>query len=249
MRLRTAYATAAVALLAAGCGSSSGTSTSASSKSGKLTVFGASSLSKVLPKIHSAAYSFGGSDTLETQIKQGAPADVFAAAAPKQTTALYKAGLASKPVTFATNTLVMIVPKSNPAHIKRVSDVTRPGVKIVVCEASQPCGTYASGAFKSLGITKAATKNVVSKEANVSQVVAQIAAGEGDVGFVYITDAKTAANKVTPIKLPAKAKPKTKDTVSVVKASKNQAAAKAYVKALSTPAAQKQLQAAGFGKP
>ena len=163
----------------------------------------AASLNKVLPRIDpSAKYTFGGSGALETDIVQGAPADVFAAASPKQPAALFAKGLVDKPVEFATNTLVLIVPKGNPAHITSVSDITKPGVKLVICNATVPCGDYARTAFKNLGITTAAMKNVVSQTTDVTQTVAEVALGQADAGFVYITDAKAANGKVAVIRLP-----------------------------------------------
>ena len=120
------------------------------------TVLAAASLTKVFPMIDSnAKYTFGGSGALQTQIEQGAPADVFAAASPKQPAALYAKELVDKPVEFATNTLVLIVPKSNPAHITSVNDITKPGVKLVICNATVPCGDYARTAFENLGINDA----------------------------------------------------------------------------------------------
>lgn len=249
-RLLASASVGAVALgLATGCGSSSsGSKTTAAS--GQLTVLAAASLSKTFPKIDSAPrYTFGGSGMLATQIQQGAPADVFAAASPKQTTALYKAGLVDQPVEFATNTLVMVVPNDNPAHIKSVADITKPGVKIVVCNATVPCGTYASTAFTNLGITAAATKNIKSQATDVTQVVADVAAGQGDVGFVYITDAKAANGKVRAIRLPAKAKPLTMDYIAVVKSTKKAAAAQAFLAQVVSSQGQATLRAAGFGAP
>lgn len=210
----------------------------------------AASLTKVFPMIDpNAKYTFAGSDALEAQIEQGAPADVFAAASPKQPAALYAKRLVSKPVEFATNTLVLIVPKSNPAHITSVSDITKQGVKLVICQAAVPCGDYARKAFTNLGITGAAMKNVVSQTTDVTQTVAEVALGQADAGFVYITDAKAAAGKVLAIKLPAKAKPDAQDFIAVVKASKNSAAANAFVKEVLSAKGQATLKAAGFGKP
>ncbi len=214
------------------------------------TVLAAASLTKVFPQIDpSAKYTFGGSGALETDIEQGAPADVFAAASPKQPAALLAKGLVDKPVKFATNTLVLIVPKSNPAHISSVSDITKPGVKLVICNATVPCGDYARTAFMNLGITTAAMKNVVSQTTDVTQTVADVATGQADAGFVYITDAKAADGKVAVARLPAKAKPGAQDFIAVVKSGKNQAAAKAFVAMVLSPAGQAKLQAAGFGKP
>jgi molybdate transport system substrate-binding protein len=186
---------------------------------------------------------------LETDIEQGAPADVFAAASPKQPAALLAKGLIDKPVEFATNTLVLIVPKSNPAHITSVADITKPGVKLVICQAAVPCGDYARKAFEHLGITNAAMGNVASQTTDVTQTVADVATGQADAGFVYITDAKAAAGKVAVIRLPAKAKPAAQDFIAVVKAGKNQTAARAFIARVLSPAGQAKVLAAGFGKP
>jgi molybdate transport system substrate-binding protein len=240
--------------LAAGCGTST-TSTTPSqaarardSMPAHPTVFAAASLTKVFPRIDpSAKYTFGGSGALETDIEQGAPADVFAAASPKQPAALYAKGLVEKPVEFATNKLVLIVPKGNPAHIRSVADMTRPGVKLVICDATVPCGDYARNAFKNLGITAAAMKNVVSQATDVTQTVAEVALGQADAGFVYITDAAAARGKVAVVWLPARAKPGAKDYIAVVRASRHQAAAHAFMAAVLSPAGQAKLRAAGFG--
>src|SRR3954449_12608077 len=85
------------------------------------TVYAAASLREALPAIDGAPkYNFAGSNTLQTQIERGAPADVFASASPAEAQALFDKGLCSRPVTFATNILVLVVPKDNPAGIKSV---------------------------------------------------------------------------------------------------------------------------------
>jgi molybdate transport system substrate-binding protein len=249
----------AVAL--AGCSSASGTttisdtagaasSTSSTSSAGRPTVLAAASLTKVFPAIApEAKYTFGGSGALEADIEQGAPADVFAAASAKQPAALLAKGLIDKPVEFATNTLVLIVPKDNPAHITSVQDITRPGIKLVICDATVPCGDYARTAFTNLGIAAAAMKNVVSQTTDVTQTVAEVALGQADAGFVYITDADTVKGKVSVIRLPAQAKPGAQDFIAVVKSASHPAAARAFVAAIMSPIGQAKLRAAGFGAP
>lgn len=250
-------------LLLVACGSSGSAGTNSTSSTGansagatsspaggRATVLAAASLTKVFPQIDSAAkYTFGGSGALETDVEQGAPADVFAAASPKQPAALFAKGLVEKPVEFATNTLVLIVPKGNPAHITSVSDITKPGVKLVICDASVPCGDYARTAFKNLGITAAAMKNVVSQTADVTQTVAEVALGQADAGFVYVTDADAAGGKVSVVHLPPQAKPGAKDFIAVVKSAPHPAAAKAFVAQVLSPAGQAKLRADGFGAP
>ena len=194
-----------------------------------------------------AKFTFGGSGALATDIEQGAPADVYAAASPKYPAVLYAKGLVGKPVEFATNTLVMIVPSGNPAHITSVSDIAKPGVKIVICNATVPCGDYARTAFKNLGVTASAMKNVVSQATDVTQVVADVSAGAADVGFVYITDADSATGKVKTVRLPSQAKPGTIDMIAVVKKAPDPAAANAFVTMVLSAQGQAKLHAAGFG--
>ena len=89
-----------------------------------LTIYAAASLTEVFRAFDGAqTYNFAGSNALETQIRNGAPADVFASAAPLNTQRLFRAGLVDKPVTFTANRLALIVPKSNPAGIRSIYDL------------------------------------------------------------------------------------------------------------------------------
>jgi molybdate transport system substrate-binding protein len=216
--------------------------------SGRLTVFAAASLTDVFPKIDARArYGFAGSDVLALQIQQGAPADVFAAASPKYPELLYKQGLVQKPIQFATNTLVLVLPKSNPAQIHKVDDLTKPGVKIVIGDPSVPVGSYTRTVLSNLGIYTAVLKNVVSQETDVRSVLGKVALGEADAGFVYITDARTVRGKVKVIAIRESAQPHVVYEVAVVKSSPHLQAAYRYVTRLIRPAAQLELERYGFG--
>jgi len=235
--------------LAAGCGADVASSGTTGAQS-DATVLAAASLSRVLPEIAPRArYTFGGSGALEADIEQGAPADVFAAASPQQPLALFHKGLVQRPVEFATNQLVLIVPAANPAHITSIAGTTRAGVKLVVCAATVPCGEYARRVLANLGITRAAMRNVVSQTTDVTQTVAEVALGQADAGFVYLTDAVAAAGRVRVIHLPARAGARTEDFIAVVRSGRNQAAARAFVAAVLSPAGRARLKADGFGLP
>src|SRR4051812_5426045 len=161
-----------------------------------LAVFAAASLFGVFPQIDRLPrYQFAGSDQLAFQITQGAPADVFAAASPKYPEQLYAQGLCSKPSVFATNTVVLIVPRANPARIRSVYDLQRSGIKLVIGAKGVPVGDYARKLLANLGLTSA-LKNVVSEEDDVKLVVAKVAYGEADAGFVYRTDVKPVGAKL-----------------------------------------------------
>jgi molybdate transport system substrate-binding protein len=216
--------------------------------SGRLTVFAAASLTDVLPKIDARPrYGFAGSDVLALQIQQGAPADVFAAASPKYAELLYKQGLVQKPIQFATNTLVLVLPKSNPAQIHTVDDLTKPGVKIVIGDPSVPVGSYTRTVLSNLGISAGVLKNVVSQETDVRSVLGKVALGEADAGFVYITDARTVSGKVKVIAIRESAQPHVVYEVAVVKSSRHLQAAYRYVTRLIRPTAQRALERYGFG--
>jgi molybdate transport system substrate-binding protein len=216
----------------------------------RITVYAAASLTQVFTRIDRAPrYSFAGSDQLSTQIRAGAPADVFASASPKQTELLYHDGLLRKPVVFATNKLVVIVSRSNPASIHSVYDLRRHGVKVIVGTPTVPVGAYTRQVLDSLGVESSVMGNVVSQEPDVKSIVAKIALGEGDAGFVYKTDARPAGKKVTAILIPAWAQPPIRYEIGIVKASKHRAAAAAFIKRVTSLRGRRLLVQAGFGLP
>jgi molybdate transport system substrate-binding protein len=211
-----------------------------------LTIFAAASLTNVFPQIAAKEhYSFAGSNALAAQIQQGAPADVFASANTSIPFQLYDQGLVEKPVLFTRNQLVLIVPKSNPANIHSVADVAKPGVKLVVAATGVPVGDYTRTVLHNMKLD-AALQNVVSNETDVREVLAKVALGEADAGFVYVTDARTVRGKVSTIGIRWSAQPRVSYAVAVVTASKHKAAARAWVKRLLGKAAQAKLRAAGF---
>jgi molybdate transport system substrate-binding protein len=232
---------AVLALLAVPAG---GASTAAQPK---VTVYAAASLTDVFPAIApNEKYSFGGSNTLATQIQQGAPADVFASANMKLPLQLYAKNLCSKPVVFTRNTLVVVVPKSNPAHIHNVYNLTKSGVTIDIAQSGVPVGSYTLQILKNMNLSNAVLKNVVSQETDVREVLSKVSLGEVDAGFVYSTDAKTVPGKVKVIKVPAWAQPKVQYGICVVSTSSEKPAAQSFIKLVLSKAGQKKLHRYGF---
>jgi len=211
-----------------------------------LTILAAASLTNVFPAIDARErYSFGGSNALAAQIRQGAPADVFASANTALPAQLYRAHLVEKPVVFTRNALTLIVPRSNPAHIRRVADLRRHGVKLVVAAAGVPVGDYTRVVLRRMH-EGAVLRNVVSEENDVRDVLAKVALGEADAGFVYTTDARTVRGRVATVGIRRSAEPIVRYAVAVVKSSAHKPAARAYVRRLLGKPAQKVLRAAGF---
>jgi molybdate transport system substrate-binding protein len=210
------------------------------------TVFAAASLTDAFPRIAPhARYSFAGSNTLAAQIRQGAPADVFASANTALPAALHADGLCSKPIVFTRNTLVLIVPRSNPAAIHGVYDLRRTGTKLVIADKGVPVGSYTLQVLKNMNLGDV-LKNVVSRETDVREVLAKVALGEADAGFVYSTDARTVPNKLRVLKIPAWAQRKVQYGICAVSRSSNRAAAQAFIRRVLSASGQKILLRFGF---
>jgi molybdate transport system substrate-binding protein len=220
--------------------------TAAHPSSERLTVYAAASLSDVFRALGPAQrYSFAGSNALETQIRNGAPADLFASAAPLNTQRLYRQGLVRKPVAFASNRLVLIVPRSNPAGLRNVYDLERKPVKLVVAGAAVPVGAYTRTALRKLGLASVLSK-VVSEETDVRAVTSKVALGQADAGFVYATDARAVSDRVKVIPVPARAQPHVRYEIAVVSSSSSKSAAQAWLRMLVSSRGQAVLKRYGF---
>jgi molybdate transport system substrate-binding protein len=150
--------------------------------------------------------SFAGSQQLAQSIKAGAPADVFASADENQMSEASKSGRIEKKSIrpFARNTLVVVAnPKSK---VSQYSDLSKPGVKVVLADKTVPAGKYALQLIDQMGSKGALLKNVVSYEENVRSVLTKVELGEADAGIVYMTDALAAGDKVSTIHVEWKVK-------------------------------------------
>jgi molybdate transport system substrate-binding protein len=219
-------------------------------EAGPATVYAAASLTDVFPKVSpSSRYQFAGSNQLALQISRGAPADVFASASPVYTQQLFKDGRVEKPRTFATNSLVLAVPRSNPARIRSVFDLAkRPKLKLVVAGEKVPIGLYTREVLKRLALLRVLRK-AVSQEPDVKGIVGKLALGEADAGFVYATDVRAASSRLVAIPLPKRSQPTVRYEVAVVKGAANRESALEFVADLLSTDGRRELERAGFGLP
>ena len=164
-------------------------------------------------------FSFGPSSGLATQITNGAPADVFASASPKNMGQVITAKAASTSTNFAKNQMEIAVPPANPAKITQLSDLAKPKVKVVLCAAAVPCGATARAVFTNAKITV----KPVSNEVDVKSTLAKVQLGEADAGVVYVTDVLAAGPKVKGIEVPADVNASTEYPIAALTASKNAA--------------------------
>jgi molybdate transport system substrate-binding protein len=233
----------------------------------ELTVYAAASLADALDDV-AAEYetlnpgltltiSTDSSVALETKIEQGAGADVFLSADTANPQKLITGGFAADPVLiFATNQLAIIVPTDNPAGIESAADLARTGIKVIAAGDAVPITKYAKQLVDNLAKTsgypadfaKKYAANIVSKEENVAAVVGKVALGEGDAAIVYATDA-AGSNAVTSIDVPDAANVLATYGAVVIKTSKHEAEARAFLEWLHGPAGQALLDNLGFGPP
>jgi molybdate transport system substrate-binding protein len=243
MRLRVVAAALAIGL---GAVSVAFAGSSEAKKEPRLTVFAGASLANVFPRIDPhGRYSFGGSNTLAAQIEQGLPADVFASANTAVPWQLHRKGLVTRPVVFTANRLVVVIAHGDPKHIRSVQGLEKPGLRIVMAAAGVPVGDYTRKVLARLGLSDLIGK-AVSQETDVRDVLAKVTLGEADAGFVYATDAKTVAGKVSLLGIQPSAQPQVLYAAAAVKSSKHLQAAKAWVNELLGKPAQTKLRAAGF---
>ena len=253
---------AATALLLTGCGGGSSGSSAAPASAAPaaapktLTVQAAASLTETFTALgktfegsHSGVkvrFNFGGSSTLAQQITQGAPADVFAAASPATMKTVTGAGDASgSPRVFTRNRLVIAVPEDNPGRVAKVGDLSRPGLKVVLCAEQVPCGAAAKTALGAAGVEV----EPASREQDVKAVLTKVGLGEADAGLVYRTDAKAAAGKVTGIEFPEAAKAVNDYPIVEVAKAPNSALAEEFIGLVLGERGRAVLARAGFEAP
>jgi molybdate transport system substrate-binding protein len=253
--------------LLAACGGSTTSSNTSTPTSSPVTlnVFAAASLTESFNEI-AAAYqqlhpnitvkpNYNGSQILEQQIANGAPADIFASADLANMMKASDAGLVNSSHVFVKNRLAVIIPVSNPGKITSLKDLARKGVKIDIEAASVPAGNYSRQALANMakspdygsGYKDAVLANVVSEETNVKAVVQKVQLGEADAGFVYRTDVTPAvASQVTVIDIPDPYNVIAQYPIAVVKSSPHPSDAQAFVNFVLSPDGQATMKKHNF---
>ncbi|GAB3403141.1 molybdate ABC transporter substrate-binding protein [Flindersiella endophytica] len=261
-RIRTALVafTALAVTGLTGCGTSGDTSTPSASAgakvTGDVTVFAAASLTESFTRIGNdfeaahpgtkVTFNFAGSSALATQINQGAPADVFASAAPKNMKTVTDEGnAAGTPITFVRNQLVIAVGRGNPKGIRTLADLTKSGVQVALCAEQVPCGAAAQQALTAAKVDL----TPATFEQDVKSALSKVKLGEVDAALVYRTDAKSAAADVDGVEFPESANAINDYPITVLKHAPNATAARAFVDYVLSGKGEAVLTEAGFQAP
>lgn len=264
-------ASAAALLLVSGCSAASAPSNdapvspnpavetppAADELSGDLTIFAAASLTASFtqladefmaqhPGVTIPPITFDGSSTLVTQLTEGAPADVFAAADQANMTKADEAGVLAGPATdFASNTMAIAVQPGNPKNITSLADLVAPGLQVVLCAPEVPCGAVANTLLADDGVNL----TPVSEEQNVKAVVTKVQLGEADAGLVYTTDVRAADGAIDGVPIASAEKAANSYPIAVLAHAPNPIVANAFVQFVLSDEAQQILAGYGFGKP
>jgi molybdate transport system substrate-binding protein len=249
-RIRLAAVLLVATLLAAGCG---GDDSSGGGSPTEIKVFAAASLTAAFNQLgerYTAAnggtkvtFNFAGSQALATQIRQGAPADVFASADVPNMDKVKD--LVDAPQNFASNQLQIVVEQGNPKGVKTLDDLANPDLKVVLAAPEVPAGKYAKQMLDQAGVAV----QPVSQEDNVKAVVTKVSLGEADAGIVYVTDVTAGGDKVEGVDIPKDQNVTATYPIAAVKASKNQQQAQAFVDLVRSPDGQQVLASFGFLPP
>lgn len=193
--------------------------------------------------------NYGASGTLQLQIEQGAPVDVYLSAAPKQMDELESKGflLEGSRRNLLRNSIVLIVPKDSALGLANFQDLVKPEVKRVALgePTTVPAGKYAQEVLTHFGIyEEVSAKAVLAKD--VRQVLTYVETGNVDAGIVYTTDALSSKGVKIVVTAPAGSHDPVIYPVAVIKTAKDPAAAKAFEEFLSGPEARSIFVKYGF---
>lgn len=264
--VRSLAAVSSLLLLLAGCGGrgeedsaaaqSSSQSDVNSAKERTLTVFAAASLQKPFEQIGknfeeshpgvTVRFSFGGSSGLVAQLSNGAPADVLATAnEATMEKAVADDLIRGDPKPFVSNTLQIVVPADNPAHISSLTDLTDTAAKVVLCAPVVPCGAASLKVEKDAGIDI----KPVSEEQSVTDVLGKVRSGEADAGLVYLTDVAGAGAEVRGIDFPEAKSAVNVYPIAPLKTATDATLADKFVATVAGPEGLRVLSEAGFAAP
>ena len=192
--------------------------------------------------------TYDSSGTLQTQIEEGAPADLFLSAAQKQMDTLEEEGLVDSDTRkdLLVNKVVLITPKDSESDIASFEDAATDKVTMIaIGNDTVPVGQYTQEIYTNLGLWDEITAKANLGE-NVRAVLSWVESGDVDCGVVYATDAATTDNVNIVCEAPADSHQPVVYPASVLKESENPGEAAEFLDFLSSDTAVQAFEKAGF---
>lgn len=255
MNRRVWQAAATLAVLVAACGAGEADAPAPGEVSGELIVFAAASLITAVDEWRTAfvaehpdvevVVNAAGSQTLASQINEGAPADVFASANMTQMEVVADAGnLAAEPAVFTANRLAIAVEVGNPLGITGLQDLADPDLVLVLPAEDVPSGQYVREALDAAGVQVTPS----SLEQDVRAALSKVTLGEADAAIVYTSDL-VASDAVEGVEIPIDQNVVASYPIAVLTDAPNPTAAEAFVAFVLSEEGQQLLADAGFVAP
>lgn len=187
---------------------------------------------------------FAGSPQLVLQLREGAAADVFAAAdVPNMDKVVASGATVAAPVEFARNQLAIVVRAGNPKQVRGLADLARRDLTVALCGPEVPAGKYARQVLAAAQIVVTS----VSDEPSVKAVVSKVLLGELDAGLVYTTDTRVPG--VEGVVVPSAPNVVASYPIAVLGRGGNQEGGEAFVAFVRCEAGRALLARHGFGLP
>ncbi len=257
VRTRVAVVAALAAMMFAVQGTGAASAAKAKPLAGAITVSAAASLTDAFTALVAGfqrahpgttiATNFAASSALVTQLRGGAPADVFASADGTNMQKVVSGGqVTAEPTVFAANALTIVVKPGNPRHVRSLADLADLGT-VSLCADTVPCGRYAAQALTQADVTIPAGR--ITRGADVKATLNAVSTGDADAAIVYATDARAAGTTVRTVRIPAWLNVYAIYPIAPLASSQHRALAKAFVRYTVSPAGQKILASYGFLAP
>jgi molybdate transport system substrate-binding protein len=149
------------------------------------------------------------------------------------------------PTEFARNVLEIVVPAGNPGGVRGLADLARDDLLVGLCAPDVPCGDVAARVLDDAGVTPATD----TEEADVRALLTKVSEGELDLGLVYETDVRAAADDVEGIPLPDGVPAGTRYPIAVMDGAGDADLARDFVALVEGPEGQRVLGDLGFRAP
>jgi molybdate transport system substrate-binding protein len=179
---------------------------------------------------------------LAQQITQGAPADLFASAAPSNMQQVVTAGDIGGSVNFASNQAEVAVAPSAASRIHSLADLAKPGVRVAECVPTAPCGALAAEVLKNAHVAV----KPVTQGLDVTTTTSYVTSGQVDAAIVYVTNVRDAGSAVVALQVPPGVNASTEYPIGVVSSSGHAALARAFEQFVLSAHGQQVLRQAGF---
>ncbi|WP_420174943.1 molybdate ABC transporter substrate-binding protein [Luteococcus sp. OSA5] len=203
-----------------------------------------------------ATFEVGHTPIQREQLAKGATPDVWIAANPDDMKTTAQKGLVAKDgvAQLARTSLVVVVAPKNPGKVTSITDLAKPGTKVLLGAETLPIWKLTAKSFAKMdkqqpGFSRKVLANTVSREMGVQPIVNKVQLGEADAGIVFITDVPAEKKGLSTVEIPQAQNAMLPLSIAPVTAGKNQQGAASFIDFMTTGEGKQVLDEAGYLPP